>query len=1595
MANQVKLTIKVADDGSLDVVAKKAKKAAEATDGLGNAQKKAGAGAGNYQKQQKGVAGATSNSTKAFSKMTTGISGGLVPAYATLAANVFAITAAFGALQRAQATAQLEEGLKKVGQAAGQNLPYVASEIRNITGAAVSMKQAMEATALAMSAGFSVSQLEDLTRVAKGASLALGRDMGDALTRLVKGTAKLEPEILDELGILVRLDEASEKYAISIGKSATTLTRFEKQQAFLNETIEQGRKKFDIVAESVEANPYDKLAASFADLSKIVLQFVGSALEPLVTFLAESPGALTAAMLMFGSTIVKQITPAIGELIVKQRQVATEAAIMATKASKVISVKYKEAQDKIKSMDFSLGPKSVQGFKEAYAKGQIGAEELKKKIIALKISETQRTKFAAKEGNVVTQAYRDQTAAIIEQRAALEGLKAVEKEKYTTGAAGAGAKRGSAVSGLTSRGLQEMDKADGAFKKLAVGAKYAGLQVRQVGKNFGKLGFTMKAFTLGARAAAGAATLMGSALLNMIPIVGQILFALSLAAPLIAKLFDKGKAAAAAEEVTESWGTTAVITMQLDEQLKKLTTTEEKYQATLKVRAGLMSQVQSGIQKVIAAQREEDVEDLLKLKEKQISREERLARMIQFYGKKSNQAKRAQSQLTAATANYNERLAEGSIVSAKVAKSMLAEQITRMELAGGTEKYKAELEKLNGVLSSINDDGIDATALSTAIEEATNPTIKLDKEVNAVADSFTELSNISAKSAAKSKGHGSQFLDSFQGIENSIISAGVEANKLGDREFFLKPVAPKDMKLMKDMLAALGLEEDLTKNKLVTIVSIKNAYKEELQTQIDLTEESKRNANIAKDLGAVSANNAALKEQELNFAKKSLENERDRLASLLKTTLLENGNNDQAEAVKKVKAQQLTIDQKIGRTGEDSLLVDKARINEQKKSLDITNKILGAEQKILDIKANASKRALELRRAQQGVAASAADELALLEAKVAAETEGGDKSLRAKQEAAEKKGVELEYQLLDLQFQLEAAKINRLIKEGVVTRAEMKGALATIGNARKLIGEAKTAALGVVTAEFADKKQGDKDAIGLATEKARRESRQLELDFLDQRISRAAAFGNSELQFSLEQLARKQRLSDLQAEMGALSKDSSASAASIESKSLEIARAKLEIEKAIYDKKMKSIDTLESASGSASVGGALRASEARKKRENDIKDLKAQLSEIDQSTAEGKAKADTIKAELEAARALTTKLAISEAANAFSDLSADMAKLGPEGEVMAAMTGGMSNMINGFQSAFEIIGSDSATTADKVTAALGAVSSVISAIGQTQKAASAQRVRAIDSEIAAEKERDGKSEKSLAKIAGLEKKKDNEKRKAFESQKKMQMAQTIISTATGAMAAYTSLAPIPVVGPALGAAAAAMVVAMGAKQLSQIASTSYQGGGSIGGAGAATKISVGSRGSSVDTAKSQGGAGELGYLRGQEGTGGAENFKPAFSGAKYRAEGGNVGLVVGEQGPELFVPQTPGRVVANDDVGGGGSQNVNFSINAVDAAGVEELLINQRGNIIGMLREASNSYGEPFMEKVSTSSMGGATGAGVYGGGGTSGVEGGKYWKTR
>uniref|UniRef100_A0A6H1ZD29 Putative tail protein n=1 Tax=viral metagenome TaxID=1070528 RepID=A0A6H1ZD29_9ZZZZ len=74
---------------------------------------------------------------------------------------------------------------------------------------------------------------------------------------------------------------------------------------------------------------------------------------------------------------------------------------------------------------------------------------------------------------------------------------------------------------------------------------------------------------------------------------------------------------------------------------------------------------------------------------------------------------------------------------------------------------------------------------------------------------------------------------------------------------------------------------------------------------------------------------------------------------------------------------------------------------------------------------------------------------------------------------------------------------------------------------------------------------------------------------------------------------------------------------------------------------------------------------------------------------------------------------------------------------------------------------------------------------------------------------------------------------AFEAFKAISIAETLVNTYKAAVGAYSAMASIPFVGPALGAAAAAAAMAFGMAQVSAISSM-QPGGGSAGGIGNAT-----------------------------------------------------------------------------------------------------------------------------------------------------------------
>ena len=135
------------DGGQLKVVGASAKKTAKEVDKVGKSSATA-------DRQLKGAAQASSNASKNFSKMSQGISGGLVPAYATLAAQLFALSAVFRALQEASDFRVLNEGMRAFAASTGTMVNSLATNLQKATGFQIDFRNAAQQSQIMLAAGF-------------------------------------------------------------------------------------------------------------------------------------------------------------------------------------------------------------------------------------------------------------------------------------------------------------------------------------------------------------------------------------------------------------------------------------------------------------------------------------------------------------------------------------------------------------------------------------------------------------------------------------------------------------------------------------------------------------------------------------------------------------------------------------------------------------------------------------------------------------------------------------------------------------------------------------------------------------------------------------------------------------------------------------------------------------------------------------------------------------------------------------------------------------------------------------------------------------------------------------------------------------------------------------------------------------------------------------------------------------------------------------------------------------------------------------------------------------------------------------------------
>lgn len=289
-----------------------------------------GASGGGTTGMTRGASGAGGRGdTRDFARQAQDL-GGLVHIYATFAANVYAVTAAFNALSKAQDTSNMITAAKELSAVYGVSLSNVAKQLSAITDGAISAKEALQFATMGASAGLNTKQMSELSKVAKGASLALGRDLADSMQRIYKGAIKVEPELLDELGIMVKLDQATSDYARTIGKTSSSLTDYERRQAYVNAVIKEGSDKFGELADK-SSNPYSKLLAQSQNVLTTMGMVINKGLAPIVELLSQSPMGLAAAILGVVGILTKMAVPSLNTFIEKQHALATASSTAAAK----------------------------------------------------------------------------------------------------------------------------------------------------------------------------------------------------------------------------------------------------------------------------------------------------------------------------------------------------------------------------------------------------------------------------------------------------------------------------------------------------------------------------------------------------------------------------------------------------------------------------------------------------------------------------------------------------------------------------------------------------------------------------------------------------------------------------------------------------------------------------------------------------------------------------------------------------------------------------------------------------------------------------------------------------------------------------------------------------------------------------------------------------------------------------------------------------------------------------------------------------------------------------------------------------------------
>lgn len=125
----------------------------------------------------------------------------------------------------------------------------------------------LKSAALMSSFDLPINNLDQQMELVAKMAIRTGQSTDYLMESLARGTSRLSPLILDNLGIQIKLTDAYDAYALSLGKSASALTDLERREAVMNVVLNKMTDKTQGISldDSTKA-AVDRLGASFKDV---------------------------------------------------------------------------------------------------------------------------------------------------------------------------------------------------------------------------------------------------------------------------------------------------------------------------------------------------------------------------------------------------------------------------------------------------------------------------------------------------------------------------------------------------------------------------------------------------------------------------------------------------------------------------------------------------------------------------------------------------------------------------------------------------------------------------------------------------------------------------------------------------------------------------------------------------------------------------------------------------------------------------------------------------------------------------------------------------------------------------------------------------------------------------------------------------------------------------------------------------------------------------------------------------------------------------------------------------------------------------------